>query len=114
MPIFHNCFGDFPNLPELNQKQNLDRFFYACMGWLIRNPFYNWLHSEYINDFPSVDINKRQQALKKGSLSAAEFFQDKRFLSLPETFIESYKQLEQTKDKFFKLKTAWEKLREKL
>lgn len=114
LPIFHNCFGDFPNLPDINQKQNLERFFYACMGWIIRNPFYNWLHSEYIHDFPPIDIYKRYESLIVGSKSAAEYFHDSRFLMLPDAFEEAYEQLPQTKEKFENLQSAWNKLKDKI
>jgi len=111
LPIFHNCFGDFPLEPEIMTKKNLDRFFYACTGWLIRNPFYNWLHSEYIHDFPDVNIEDRFKALEIGSKAASNTFNDSRFDLLPDFFINSYKQLDKTKDDFFTLINAWEKLR---
>jgi hypothetical protein len=40
LKIFHNCFGDFPTPPDITLQKNLDRFFFACMGWIIRNPFF--------------------------------------------------------------------------
>jgi len=114
LPIFHNCFGDFPKEPEIGKKQNLDRFFYACMGWIIRNPFYNWLHAEYIHDFPAIDKEKRLEALKIGSFAANDYFKDKRFLMLPKAFEMANEQLEQTKTKFFQLQEAWEKFKKKM
>ncbi len=111
LPIFHNCFGDFPLEPEIMKKKNLDRFFYACTGWLIRNPFYNWLHSEFIQDFPIVDIEKRYKSLEIGCKAAAKNFDDSRFYQLPDFFRKSYNQLAKTKEEFFSLINAWEKLR---
>ena len=114
LPIFHNCFGDFPNEPDIGKKNNLDRFFYACMGWIIRNPFYNWLHGEYICDMPPINTDKRYQSLFLGSKAAADYFHDNRFLMLPSTFQESYEQLENTKSKFYDMLSAWNKLQTKM
>ena len=45
MYIFHNTYGDYPEVPSLkNKKSTQERFFYACTGWIGRNPFMNYLH----------------------------------------------------------------------
>ncbi|MBQ9179672.1 MAG: hypothetical protein IJ132_02595 [Firmicutes bacterium] len=44
MYIFHNTYGDFPEIPSLKDKaKTQERFFYACTGWIGRNPFMNYL-----------------------------------------------------------------------
>ncbi len=114
LPIFHNTFGDFPNEPTFENKNNIDRFFYACMGWIIRNPFYNWFHSEYIKECEPVNKQKRYDALKIGSQMAAKYFNDKRFLMLPDAFTAAYNNLPQYIDKFYRLIDAWDKLKNKI
>ncbi len=109
--IFHNCFGDFPHKPEISKQKNIDRFYYACMGWIIRNPFYNWLHSDYIGDLDKVDTNERLAALKIGSKIAAVFFKDKRFLKLPRAFEMAYAKLEKDVENFYRLFEVWEKMK---
>ncbi|MCK5051691.1 MAG: hypothetical protein KAS53_08210 [Candidatus Cloacimonetes bacterium] len=109
--IFHNCFGDFPNKPEITKQKNLDRFYYACMGWVIRNPFLNWLREKYAISTEDINIEKRYESLLIGSKSAAEYFKDERFLKLPETFQLSYQKLESDIKQFEELMSAWKKLR---
>ena len=109
--IFHNCFGDFPEKPEITIQKNIDRFYYACMGWIIRNPFYNWLHSEYIRDLEKVETKQRLEALKIGSKAAAEYFMDKRFLKLPRAFEMAYTKLDQDIEYFNRLMETWDKMK---
>lgn len=110
--IFHNCFGDFPLKPDINIEKNVNRFYYACMGWLIRNPFYNWVQTEfYSNDFDKEEIEKRYISISKGSKYAAQYFKDERFLKLPKTFRMSYDNLDKTVEKFRRLIEAWNKFK---
>ncbi len=109
--IFHNCFGDFPNPPHIHIKKNVDKFFYACMGWIIRNPFFNWLRKEYEESTEEINYEKRLAALKIGSKAAAEYFNDKRFLKLPDAFELSYKKLPEDIDHFFRLIKTWNKMK---
>ena len=110
--IFHNCFGDFPLKPNINNKDNVTRFYYACMGWLIRNPFYNWVQTEfYSKPFDNEEIEKRYLSIEKGSKYAAQYFMDDRFLMLPKTFRMSYYNLDITVEKFRRLIEAWNKFK---
>ncbi len=109
--IFHDCFGDFPNKPDISIKKNLDRFYYACMGWIIRNPFFNWIRKEYFDEAEKIDYKERLEALKIGSKSAAEYFSDERFLKMPEAFKKAYGKLPQDIKHFHKLINAWNKMK---
>jgi len=112
MLIFHNCFGDFPAKPDINIEKNINRFYYACMGWLIRNPFYNWVQSEfYSKGIDSDEIKERYLAIEKGGKSASEYFNDKRFLKLPKTFKMAYENLDKTINKFHRLIDSWDKFK---
>ena len=96
---------------EISKQKNLDRFYYACMGWVIRNPFLNWLREKYAISTEDINIEKRYESLLIGSKSAAEYFKDERFLKLPETFQLSYQKLESDIKQFEELMSAWKKLR---
>ena len=114
LPIFHNTFGDFPNKPTFDKKSNVDRFFYAGMGWLIRNPFYNWFHADFLKDYDKIDIKTRYESLQIGSQVAAKYFNDKRFLRYPKAFKMAYNNLDIYKDNFFRLIDAWDKFKRKV
>ena len=109
--IFHDCFGDFPNKPAITIQKNIDRFFYACMGWIIRNPFFNWLQNEFNSGAKEINTEQRYQALQKGSTSAVKYFKDKRFMNLPQAFEMSYKKLQDDIDHFYNLTETWEKMK---
>ena len=109
--VFHNCFGDFPNKPEITKQKNLDRFYYACMGWLIRNPFLNWIRNKYAISSEYINIEKRYESLLIGSGSAAEYFQDERFLKLPKAFELAYHKLADDIKHYEDLMSVWKKLR---
>ncbi|RLC56294.1 MAG: hypothetical protein DRH89_05965, partial [Candidatus Cloacimonadota bacterium] len=109
--IFHNCFGDFPNKPEITKQKNLDRFYYACMGWVIRNPFLNWIRNKYALAAEEINIEKRYESLVIGSGSAADYFNDERFLKLPKAFQLSYQKLDDDIKHYENLMFVWKKLR---
>lgn len=109
--IFHNCFGDFPKKPDIAHKKNRDRFFLACLGWIIRNPFLNWIRKEYYHNVNKVTYNTRLDALTLGAKSAAKYFNDERFLILPEAFNTSLRNLPVEIKRFQKLLVAWNKLK---
>ena len=112
--LFHNCFGDFPDKPEISKQKNLDRFYYACMGWVIRNPFLNWIKDKYALAAEEINIEQRYESLLKGSGSAAEYFNDERFLKLPKAFELSYQKLNDDIKHYKDLMSAWKKLRQLL
>ena len=111
MLLFHNCFGDFPNEPKISVPKNLDRFFYACVGWLIRNPFYNWIRTDYFPKIEKKDYHERLRVLRKGSKAAADYFSDERFLKLPKAFKMAYDKLDDDIEQFHRLLDTWNKLK---
>lgn len=104
MKIFHNTYSDFPIIPDILNDQHIkDRFFYACMGWIGRNPFLNYLKE--------MDINKtyhlEHEALIKGSKAIYEHLQDDRFLQLPNAHKLAYEHLEEMIEDFEAFKLGW-------
>ena len=102
--IFHNTYGHFPVIPDIvNDKNIKDRFFYASMGWIGRNPFLNYLNGE--------DVKERYEFEHKnlllGSKEIADYLNDIRFLELPKAHRIAYENLESVKKEFELFKKSW-------
>ena len=111
MKIFHNCFGDFPNKPSIVVQKNIDRFYYACMGWIIRNPFYNFITKRYTDNYEEIDIERRYKCLELGSIAAAEYFSEERFLNFPKAFGDAYDKIENDTNYFYNKLEVWDKMK---
>lgn len=109
MLVFHDCFHDFPEQPDISKSSNVDRFFYACAGWLIRNPFFNWIRKQHNIESESYNYRDRLEALKKGSKAAVEYFEDERFEILPAIYIKAHRELENEIKRFKKVIKIWQK-----
>jgi len=109
--IFHDTFGNFPEVPDVKAEKKIkDRFFYACLGWIGRNPFLNWLKGEDIKEVK----NKQKQNLVIGSKSVASYLGDKRFLILPEALEISYYNLKRVISEYKSTTKAWNSFLDKL
>ena len=111
LKIFHNTYGNYPVVPNpLEDKKIRDRFFYACMGWLGRNPFLNWIKEK---DVVSKRL-KQKKAMDIGALAASNYFNDDRFLMLPEVLEMSYDRLDVVVDEYKELVITWKEFITKL
>lgn len=110
--IFHNTFGTFPKIPDLRQKRVRDRLYRGSLGWVARNPFFNWFLREagFEREVLSDLFRQRRKRLVKGSKAVAEALNDKRFLNLPEAFDISVDLLDETIRDFWRLSAAWRRL----
>lgn len=109
--IFHDTFGNFPKVPNIKAENRIkDRFFYACLGWIGRNPFLNWLKGEDIEEVK----NMQKQNLIIGSKAVASYLGDKRFLILPEALEISYYNLTRVIYEHKSTMKAWNSLLDKL
>ncbi len=103
--IFHDTFGDYPNVPDLTGDEKIRRrFFYACMGWLGRNPFYNWLFGKASEE----DDRYRLEMLKKGVGALYHYTNDARYLTLPDAFAAGRKNLAAMIDLYQQTVEAWQ------
>ena len=84
------------------------------MGWIIRNPFYNWFHADFLKDYDKIDVETRYESLQIGSQAATKYFNDKRFLMYPDAFKMAYNNLDIYKGNFFRLIDAWDKFKRKV
>ncbi|HBY56505.1 MAG TPA: hypothetical protein DEG96_01350 [Candidatus Atribacteria bacterium] len=109
--IFHNTFGNYPEVPDIRNNSNIkDRFYYACLGWIGRNPFLNWLKREDLEEVK----NKQKENIIIGSQAVASYLNDKRFLILPKALEISYTNLKQVISEYRKTLRAWNEFIDKL
>lgn len=102
--IFHNTYGNFPIVPNILDDQNIkNRFFYACMGWIGRNPFLNYVHNENMDEVFNIQYSN----LMIGSVAAAKYFNDERFLLLPDALEASYRQVDRVVEEYHALTKSW-------
>lgn len=89
--IFHDTYGDFPKIPDITRDKAVkDRFYYACMGWIGRNVFLN-----YINGCDYRGIYERQrELLSKSVCEISTYLQDDRFLMFPKAIDTAYGELD--------------------
>lgn len=111
LKIFHDTFNNYPIKPDILKNTAIrDRFYYACMGWIGRNPFLNWLKEE---DVKSI-YEAQREALEIGSKAAANHFQDERFLNLLEAIDVAFENLGQMIDEYEVVMESWQKVTAKI
>ena len=104
MKIFHNTYSHFPIIPDIVGDKNIkDRFFYACMGWIGRNPFLNEMHELNLESVFKIE----HQYLEAGSKAISNYLDDDRFLLLPKAHELAYKHLETMNKEFEAFKSSW-------
>lgn len=114
--IFHDTFGDFPTVPDTTKQSTRDRFYRGCLGWIARNPFFNWFRRK-------AGVEKRERAevieqqrrhLVPGAAAAARALDDERFLRLPDAFDLSVSMQDQMVADFELLSAAWARITQSL
>ena len=102
--IFHNTFGNYPEVPDIKKDKSIkDRFYYACLGWIGRNPFLNWIKGKDVEEVK----NKQKKNIMIGSKAMAFYLKDERFLILPEALETSYHDLERVISEYKNTMKAW-------
>jgi len=109
--IFHNTFGNYPEIPDIKRDDSIrDRFYYTCLGWIGRNPFLNWLKGEDVEEVK----NRQKKNIIIGSKALASYLNDERFLILPEALEISYHNLERVISEYKNTLRAWNDFIKKL
>lgn len=104
LKIFHDTFGDYPKVPVLEDSEVLkNRFFYACMGWIGRNPFMNWLTGQ---DY-EAQYKTQRTILEETAPQMAKQLNDERFLLLPEAIDAAYEALPHTIEAYHRFSESW-------
>ena len=104
--LFHDTFGNFPEVPELRSDESIrDRFYTTCLGWIGRNPILNALSGK-----DALAISNRQiECLERSTFAAAAYFGDDRFLKLPAAARAAYEQLPAALEAYESLRRLWPK-----
>ncbi len=111
--IFHNTFGNYPEIPDIKKDDSIkDRFYYTCLGWIGRNPFLNWLKGE--NENIEEVKNRQKKNITIGSKAITSYLNDERFLFLPRALEISYYNLERVISEYKNTMRAWNDLIKKL
>jgi len=109
--IFHNTFGNYPEVPDIKKDKSIkDRFYYTCLGWIGRNPFLNWLKGEDVEEVK----NRQKKNIIIGSKAVASYLSDERFLILPKALEISYHNLERVINEYKDTMRAWNNFIKKL
>lgn len=108
--IFHNTYGTYPTIPDAKTDPAVrDRFFRACMGWIGRNPFMNWLNGD---DYRTIAAHQREH-LVKSAPHAAAYFEDDRFLLLPKAMDAALAHLPDMIEEYHQLVSGWKAFTQK-
>ena len=104
MYIYHDTYDGFATVPDLrNDSAVQQRFYYACTGWIGRNPFLSALLDE-----DEQEIKEYQRAhLAVGSAALAEYTSNPVFDTLIEKFDISWSNIERYKNEYDRLLEAW-------
>jgi len=102
--IFHNTYSTYPTVPDILTDENIrNRFYYACMGWVGRNPFLNWLTNKNVEAMHKF----QRKALVEGAPAVAEYLNDDRFLKLPEALDAAYEHLDIMIEEYHAMAIGW-------
>ena len=109
-PIFHDTYGDYPKIPDLQNNSSVrDRLYYACTGWIGRNVFFRWKTGHAPTEF-----TKRNRQLADGAKARDRYTNDRRFLYLPDIqssaeawLLDMVKQHQKTKEAWAELTERW-------
>ena len=102
--IFHDTYLNYPGEPDLCTDAAVqERFYYACTGWIGRNPFYNHVLG---NDLPSTKEFQREH-LRIGMQALSTYTENPRYLTLLDKFDVSWSSLERYIAEYDELLEAW-------
>lgn len=110
--IFHDTYNDFPNVPDIRKKSVRDRFYWACMGWIGRNPFLSW----YLDQQGVLESDWRSETtlqrigLEIGGDQVAAYLNDNRFRRLGAAFEASFANLPGEIQQYQRLMLSWDVL----
>ena len=95
--IFHNTYSDFPKVPDIvNSVAIKDRFYYASLGWIGRNPFMNYINGD---DYKAL-YEKQKELLVKSSVHTTRDLKDRRFLIMPTAIDSAMKSFNRVIDEY--------------
>ncbi len=109
--IFHDTYSDFPREPNIDDQDVQKRFFYACTGWLGRNPFLNWYlqkHGYISSEKYKKRYQKQKEAITVAAPALGRYTKNENFLNLPEIFSAAWMQLDKMIEDYKKTHKVWQ------
>jgi len=101
----HDTYKDYPAEPDLkNDRSVQERFYYACTGWVGRNPLFNHIIG---NDLKTTRENQREH-LERGLRSLAEYTGNQKFNEVLKNFDASWDSVNRYINEFESVSEAWE------
>jgi hypothetical protein len=109
LPVFHDTYSGFPDVPDMCQEEIRTRFYQACLGWIGRNPFLTWFLDQAGELGVSFDdaIQRQRAGLQAGGPKAAQAFDDPRFADLSRAFEASLGELPVAIRRYERLMAGW-------
>jgi hypothetical protein len=110
----HDTYQNYPAVPDLRgDKAVQDRFYYACTGWVGRNPFFNFIRLGRLdsgNELGNLrDVRDFQRAkLEVGLRGLAEYTSNPRYLGILENFDVSWASLPRYVSEYNRVLEAWD------
>jgi hypothetical protein len=114
----HDTYQGYPAVPDLRGDHAVqDRFYYACTGWVGRNPFFNYIRLGRVDSGIELgdlrDVRDFQRAkLEVGLRGLAEYTSNPRYLGILENFDVSWANLPRYVSEYKRVVEAWEELRQ--
>ena len=101
----HDTYKDYPAEPDLRGDPAVqERFYYACTGWVGRNPLLNYIHG---NDPQSVRESQREH-LERGLSALVGYTSNERFYGVLNNFDISWGSLGRYINDYERIMDAWE------
>ncbi|MFA9406348.1 MAG: hypothetical protein ACERKX_11105 [Anaerolineales bacterium] len=110
--IFHDTYEDFPDVPDVHKESIRNRFYWACLGWIGRNPFLSWYLDQrgYLKTDWRSETTLQRIGLEVGGEKAAKYLGDPRFRDLAAAFEASFATLPDTINRYHRLMEGWREL----
>ena len=106
----HDTYFGYPDEPDLLGDQSVQsRFYYACTGWVGRNPFLNHIRG---SDMESVREYQRK-TLEQGLTALSEYTSNPRFISVLNNFDVSWNNLGRYISEYETVLEAWSEFLER-
>ena len=106
----HDTYYTHPHEPDLQKDPEVQRrFYYACTGWVGRNPFLNYLHDA---DTDQVREYQRER-LVSGLGALSDYTSNPKFHSVITNFDESWGSLGRYINEYEQVLEAWQEIRKK-
>ena len=101
----HDTYKNYPVEPNLHEDRSTqERFYYACTGWVGRNPFFNYILG---NDIKATREYQREH-LELGLKALADYTKNPKFLKILRNFDISWDDLDRYINEFERVSEAWE------